>query len=309
MVSLFPGDYFTPAKMGAALAGMDPEAVHTALRIQAGIDKPFIVQFWIWLVGVVTEGDFGTSFSGVSISRLLFSARSGLHWTLIITSGGMFFAWLLGVPLGILSALRYRKPTDSLISGVAYVGLSIPEFVMGGLFFWIMYTFINPLIINRGVWGVVHYDLVHAPMSLTKLGSYIIHLVPIWIIVAAPTFAIVVRYMKINLLDTLNAQYLVTAKSKGLKQRSVILKHAFRNAINPLISLFGIMLPRLITGSIIAASMLGYPSFGMVFINAIERQDQHLLTAALLFYSCFLIVGNLLADLLLVVIDPRIRYQ
>jgi peptide/nickel transport system permease protein len=309
LVSIYPGDFFTQSMIGAALSGQDPHAVHTALRIQAGIDKPFIVQFWIWLVGVVTQGDFGTSFSGGPLSRMLFSTQSGLHWTLIITGGAMLLAWLLGVPLGVISAVRHRKPSDSIIQLGAYLGISIPQFTLAALFFWIMYRFINPLIVSSGVWGLVHYDLVSQPMSLQKFGSYVVHLLPAFIIVGAPMFASVVRYMKVNMMDTLPMAYLVTARAKGLTEIRVIAKHAVRNAFNPLVSLFGIMLPTLITGSIIATQMLGLPSFGMVFIQAIARQDQHLLTAALLFYSCFLIVGNLIADVLLVVLDPRIRYE
>jgi len=309
LVGLFPGDFFTPAMIGAALSGQDPHAVHTALRIQAGIDKPFIVQFWIWLVGVVTRGDFGTSLGGGSLSRLLFSAQSGLHWTLIITSGSMILAWLFGVPLGIICALRHKKWSDTLISAVAYLGISVPQFTLAHAFFWIMYKFINPLIVSAGVWGLVHYDLVYQPMSLTKFFSYVAHLMPAFIIVSAPMFASVVRYMKVAMMDTLPAQYLETARAKGVSEFRVIAKHAIRNAFNPLISLLGIMLPTLITGSIIATHILGLPSFGMVFIRSIARQDQHLLTAALLFYSCILIVGNLIADLLLVVLDPRIRYE
>ena len=308
LVSLFPGDYFTIFKMSAALSGQDPQAVHTALRIQAGIDKPFIVQFWIWLVGVVTRGDFGTTFSGGSITRLLFSAQSGLHWTLIITGGAMILAWLFGIPLGIIAAVRHRKWSDILISGIAYLGISIPAFTMAHLFFWIMYKFINPLIISAGVWGLVHYDLVHAPMSVTKFFSYVFHLMPAFIIVGAPMFASIVRYMKVNMMDTLPKQYLETARAKGIPEIRVIIKHAARNALNPLVSLAGIMLPTLITGSILATRILGLPSFGMIFVNGIERQDQHLLTAALLFYASILIFGNLISDLLLVVLDPRIRY-
>ncbi|MFC2078620.1 ABC transporter permease [Candidatus Bipolaricaulota bacterium] len=309
LVGLFPGDFFTIAKIGAALSGQDPQAVHTALRIQAGIDKPFLVQFWIWLVGVVTRGDFGTSLSGGRLAPMLFSAESGLHWTLIITGCAMILAWLFGVPLGIVAALQHRKWSDILILGVSYVGLSFPPFTLAWLFFWMMYKFINPLIVSTGVWGVVHYDLVHQPMSLVKFGSYAIHLLPGIIIVGAPMFAAVVRYMKTNMLDTLPAKYLETARAKGISEFRVIAKHAMRNAFNPLVSLFGIMLPTLLTGSILASRVLGYPDFGAKFIYGIERQDQHLLTAALLFYSCFLIVGNLIADLVLVALDPRIRYE
>ena len=308
LVSLFPGDYFTIFKMSAALSGQDPEAVHTALRIQAGIDKPFIVQFWIWLVGVITRGDFGTSYTGASMTRLLFSAQSGLHWTLIITSGSFFFAWLFGIPLGVYSAVRHKKWPDITISAVAYPGLSIPGFTLAHLFFLLMYKVINPLIVSGGVWGLVHYDLVNAPMSITKFFSHVYHLIPTFMIVGAPMFAAVVRYMKVNMMDTLPRQYLETARAKGISEFRVVINHAARNALNPLVSLAGILLPTLITGSILATSILGQPSFGMVFIRGIERQDQHLLTAALLFYSSILIFGNLAADLLLIVLDPRIRY-
>jgi len=309
LVSIYPGDYFTPAMVGAALMGLDPYAVHSALRIQAGIDKPFVVQFWIWLSGVVLHGDFGTSFSGGSLSRFLFSAQSGLHWTLIITGCSMFLAWLFGVPLGVLCAIRHRKVTDFVIMGISYLGISIPGYVVAAMFFWIMYHFINPLIVNSGVWGVVYFDLANKPMSFAKFASYISHLTPAFIIVGAPMFASVIRYMKINMLDVLRLPYLQTARAKGISELRIVAKHAIRNAFNPLVSLFGIMLPTLITGSIIAARMLGLPSFGMVFISAIRQQDQHLLTAALLFYSSILIVGNLIADIALVAIDPRIRYD
>jgi peptide/nickel transport system permease protein len=118
----------------------------------------------------------------------------------------------------------------------------------------------------------------------------------------------VTRHLKMSLLDTLKEQYLTTARSKGLKEQRILFKHALRNALNPLVSLFGLMLPTLLAGSIIATAVLGLPTFGRVFLHAAKSQDQHVLTAALLFYSVFLIVGNLLADLLLAVVDPRIRY-
>ena len=121
-------------------------------------------------------------------------------------------------------------------------------------------------------------------------------------------FATVVRQTKANLLDTFSAQYLVTARAKGLGERSVLLKHALRNALNPLVSLFGLMLPTLLTGSILVTHILGIPTFGRVFIWATKIQDQHVLTAALLFYAILLVLGNLLADLLLAFLDPRIRY-
>jgi len=308
IVSLYPGDYFTPSLLGFAMSGQDPHAMHTALRIQAGIDKPFFVQFWIWFAGIVTRGDFGISFSGARVSDILFSPSAGLHWTLLVTGCAMLLAWLFGVPLGVLSAVRHKRWPDFAITSAAYIAMSIPPFTLVVAFFWCIYKWINPLIISGGVWGVVHYDLIHQPMSLTKLGSHAIHLLPAIAIVGAPMFASVLRHMKHSMMDELPMAYLETARGKGISELRVLAKHAARNALNPLVSLFGIMLPTLITGSIITAQMLGIPDFGMFFLRAVRAQDQHVLTAALLFYACFLIAGNLLADLLLILLDPRIRY-
>jgi len=309
LVSIYPGDFFTAGMMGAAYSGQDPHAWHRAAQIQAGIDKSFFVQFLVWLRNVVFYGNFGVSLSGAPLSRVLFSPSSGLYWTLLITGLALFVSWLFGIPLGIIAALRHKKLSDFSISLFTYLGISAPPFALAWMFFYIMYKWINPLIINGGVWGPVDYKLINAPMSATKLGSYAVHLIPIVLITAAPLFASIVRYMKLNLQDVLPSLYLKTARAKGVPEWRVVWKHATRNALNPLISLFGIMLPSLLTGSLIASRLLGYPEFGMFFIDGIARQNQPVITACLLFYCSFLIVGNLLADLMLAVLDPRIRYD
>ena len=317
IVSLLPGDFYTPGKIGAAMAGADPEEWHHFARMKSGIDEPWIVQFWIWLKGVITEGDFGYSFGAIRGTgrgvnqpavNVLFGPGNGLDWTLIITSSSMLLACLVGIPLGVVAAVRHRKPADVGIALLTYSGFAFPQYVWGWLFIWAVYRFVDPLIVGSGVWGVVDYRLVGEPLTWLKLGSYVVHLVPAWLIVGAPMFATVVRHTKANLLDTFSTQYLVTARAKGLAERRVLLKHALRNALNPLVSLFGLMLPTLITGSILVTHILGIPTFGRVFIWATKIQDQHVLTTALLFYAVLLVLGNLLADLLLAFLDPRIRY-
>ena len=305
LVSMAPGDFYTPLR----LLGIHSTA-YEAMRIMRGIDKPWIVQFWVWFEGVITRGDFGISFAtGGPIGPYMFSAQAGIHWTLIITGSAMVLAWLAGIPLGILGAIRHGKPIDYLISLFTYIGISFPQYVLGWCFIWFVYKFINRLFIGPGTWGLVDVSLRRAPMSLAKFGSYIWHLTPAWVIVGAPMFALVVRHMRSSMLDTMHAHYMDTARAKGLRESRVLFKHALRNALNPLVSMAGIMLPTLITGSILATQVLGLPTFGQVLITATRQQDQHLLTACLLFYASFLLVGNLIADLLLAVIDPRVRYQ
>jgi len=309
LISLFPGDFYTPSMFGAALAGLDPHEFHEALRVMSGIDKPFVVQWWIWISGVVTKGDFGFSFaSGGSVARYIFHPDSGLYWTLLIVGTSMFLAWLFGIPLGILTAIRHNRWVDWLVTGITYMGISIPGYALGWMFLWFIFRFVDTMVWKSWLWGLCHYAYRGQPLTWAKALNHTYHLLPAWLIVGAPMFAIVVRHLKMSFLDTLKEPYLTTARSKGLKEDVVILKHALRNALNPLVSMFGLMLPTLLTGSIIATMVLGLPTFGRLFINAIENQDQHVLTAALLFYSVFLIVGNLIADLLLVILDPRIRY-
>ena len=317
IVGLLPGDFYTQGKIGAALSGQDPNEWHEYVRIQRGIDKAWIVQFWIWFEGIITEGDFGMSFGvipGAGVGRnvpavqVLFGPGNGLGWTLLITSSSMLLACLAGIPLGVLAAIHHRRSLDHSIAILTYSGFAFPQYIWGWVFFWMIYRFIDPLIVGSGLWGVVDYRLVGHPLTWMKVGSHIVHLIPAWIIVGAPMFAMVVRHTKMNLLDTFTAQYLETARGKGLSEIRIILKHALRNALNPLVSLFGLMLPTLITGSILVTQVLGIPTFGSVFITATRMQDQHVLTAALLFYAVLLLVGNLLSDILLAFLDPRIRY-
>ncbi len=310
LVSLFPGDFYTPSMFGAALAGLDPHETHAALRAMSGIDKPFVVQWWIWISGVITEGDFGFSFrTQGSVARYLFRPESGLYWTLLIVGTSMLLAWLSAVPLGILTAVRHNRWPDGLVTGITYLGISIPGFVLGWVFLWFIYRFVDPMVWKSWLWGLSDLAYRDQPLTWAKALNHIWHLTPAWLIVGAPMFALVVRHLKMSFLDTLQQQYLTTARSKGLQECKVLFQHALRNALNPLVSMLGLMLPTLLTGSIVATAVLGLPTFGRVFLDAIESQDQHVLTAALLLYSVVLIVGNLIADLLLAVIDPRIRYS
>ena len=306
ILCLFPGDYYSMTVLYASMRGMSrAEAFRYRqyARMEAGVDKPWYVQFWVWFKGGIQEGDWGVPWD------FLIAPENGLMWTLIITGTSMFWAWILGIPLGLLSAARRGSLLDTGISIISYAGFAFPQYVWGWVFFWVVYKFINPLIISSGVWGLVHYDMVRDPLSWAKVGSYIVHLIPAWMIVGAPMFAAVVRHTRMGMLDAMNERYLLTARGKGLSEARVLIKHALRNALNPLASMFGLMMPTLLMGSILISKVLGMPTFGQVFLNACRDQTQYQLTAALLFYGCFLLAGNLISDLLLAVLDPRIRYD
>jgi len=306
IVCLFPGDYYTPDLLSYAMSGMSPGEAAQALnvrRIAAGVNKPWFVQFWVWFTGVVATGNFGVSWSS------LFLPENGLGWTLIIAGSSMIWAWLLGIPIGILSALRKNTWIDHALSGFTYVGFAFPSYVWGSLFFAFVYTCINDNIRGPNMWGLVGYELIGKPLTWYKVGSHMLHLMPAWLIVGAPVFAAVVRHLRISMSDTLGDQYITVARAKGVRERRIIWKHALRNAVNPLLSMFGMMLPRMLTATILLGGILGIPTFGQYLLDAVNWNRQHQLTGALLIYACFLLIGNLIADMLLVVADPRIRYD
>ncbi|MFC2100067.1 ABC transporter permease, partial [Candidatus Bipolaricaulota bacterium] len=307
IVALFPGDYYTTAELGFLLSGMSRDEATgavNALRYAAGIDKPWIVQFWVWFTGVITQGDLGVSW------RFLVQPENGLGWTLIITGSAMLWAWVLGIPIGIVAAVRKDTWLDHALTGATYLGFAFPAYVWGALFFYFVYTFINPLFTGGGLWGLVGYELAGKPLTWYKAGSHILHLLPVWAIVGAPMFATVVRHTRMNVASTLSEPFITVARGKGISERRLLFRHALRNAINPLISIFGITLPSLITATILIGPVFQIPTFGLrVLLRAAQSQNQQMLTAALLFYASFLLIGNLIADILLVALDPRIRYD
>lgn len=309
LISLYPGDYYTVHTLAWAMRGMDAAQEHATRLAVHGLDKPWLVQFRDWTVGLVTRGDLGFSLGSFEPVRdVLFSRRSGLGWTLIIIGTSMFWAWILGIPLAILSAVTYRSPIDTGITMAMFLIAATPSWILCYLFFFVMWKAIDPLIVAPGCWGIVEWRLAQSPLTWQKAFSHFIHLIPAWIIVGAPMLVLVVRHLRMELLDVLAQPYIRTARGIGLREDAVLRRHALRNAINPLLSISGYMLTWGITGSILASRFLGMPTFAMTLFRAIKTQDQSLLTGIFMVYSVLLIAGSAVSDLLLAMNDPRIRY-
>ena len=308
IVSLMPGDFFTPYKLAAAQSGFDPEEFHGAMLALRGLDKPWIVQFYYWVEGIVLHGDFGYSFmmkrpaAGIVLGPTL-------GWTAVLIIPALLLAWLFAVPLGILAAAKYRSPLDLALSAVTLVFASTPPHLLALIFIFGIYKWLDPLIIVPYLWGVCDWSLRGAPLTWSKVGSHIIHLTPAWLIIGIPVFAFITRFLRMELLGSFGAPYLVTARGKGLRESVVLTRHAFRNALLPLISMSGYVLTATMTGSILACQFLGMPGTGLVMVVSAHRQDQALFTATLLVYGVLLTVGTLISDLLLLSVDPRIRYD
>jgi peptide/nickel transport system permease protein len=280
---------------------MSPAQV-ARIQEQLGLDKPPHEQYWRWVTGIVTRGDFGFSFFANRPVWGVIGER--LWWTVLVAGITMAFAWLVAVPLGIITALRRNGVTDFFASFVGYVGLATPDFLVALL--------LVSLVLQSGgtnVGGLFSPRYIDAPWSWAKFTDFLNHM---WIPVLAigtGSIAAVMRQMRANLLDVLNADYVRTARSKGLAERRVINKHAVRTALNPLVSLAGLSLPELINGTIIASIVLNLPTIGPLLYDSLINKDQYVAMSLLLLSSVLLMLGNLLADVALAWVDPRIRYD
>ncbi|MFU8888275.1 MAG: ABC transporter permease [Trueperaceae bacterium] len=277
-----------------------PETVER-LNAQLGLDKTPVEQYLIWIRGIVTRLDFGFSFFANRPVSGIIGER--LAWTVVVAGVTLGFAWLVAVPLGIVVALRRNGFTDAVASFVGYIGLAVPDFLVALLLIALVLAYGG-----TNVGGLFSAQYLGAPWSWAKFVDLLNHL---WIPVLAigtGGIAQVMRQMRANLLDVLNADYVRTAKAKGLHPRRVTYRHAVRTAINPLVSMAGLQLPELINGTIIASIVLNLPTIGPLLYTSLLNKDQYVAMTLLLFASLLLMIGNLLADLALAWVDPRIRY-
>jgi peptide/nickel transport system permease protein len=298
IVQLQPGGFLTQYLEDPRFS---PQTVETIKR-QFGLDQPPHVQYLRWIQGIVTRGDFGFSFlNGRPVGSLIWE-RVG--WTVFLAALTIVCTWLIAIPLGIYTALRPRGPAAVAVNLVSYLGQAMPDFLLALL--------LIALVLSRGgtnVGGLFSPDYIDAPWGWGRLRDMLAHL---WIPIAAISLegvAALMRQMRAKLLDVLGADYVRTARAKGLSEQVVLWKHAVRNAINPLVSLAGLSLPGLISSTILVSIVLNLPTIGPFLYDSLLNKDQYVVTTLLLLSSLLLMIGNLLADLALAWVDPRIRYQ
>jgi peptide/nickel transport system permease protein len=268
---------------------------------QYALDQPLYVQYWKWASGFV-QGDFGRSFQyNRDVSELIWE-RLGL--TVVLSVSTLIFTWLVAIPIGIYSAIHQYSPGDHLLTFIGLIGLSVPNFLLA-----LIIMVIAALGFGQSVGGLFSPAYVDAPWSLGKVVDLLRHLwIPV-IVVGMSGTAGLMRIMRGNLLDVLRTAYITTARAKGLRESRVIYGHALRNAIHPLIMILGTSLPQIISGATLVSMVLSLPTAGPLYFAALRQQDMYLAGTFLVFLAGMLVVGNFLADLLLVWVDPRIRYH
>ncbi len=278
----------------------------TAGQIQSlyrryGLDQPEYVRFWLWISGFV-RGDFGEAFAyNLPVSTMIWN-RLGL--TMVFSILSLIFTWVVAIAAGVYSATHRYSVPDYIITALQFVGLAVPNFLLA-----LVLMVFAQNVFHMEVGGLYSSAFNNAPFSMAKFLDLLNHLwIPVLVISASGT-AWLSQVMRANLLDVLNMQYVQTARAKGLSESVVTWKHAFRNAIHPLIMVLGGSLPGLISGETIVALVLNIPTTGPLYFQALIQKDMYLAGAFLVFLALALLIGNLGADILLAWVDPRIRYE
>jgi peptide/nickel transport system permease protein len=302
IIQLPPGDYLsTLVAQMSAQGEMVDQARLDALEVRYGLNQPWYVQYYKWMSGIF-QGDLGVSFEWNKPVRQLIGDR--LFLTFVISFSTMILGWALAFPIGIYSAVKKYSIGDYLITGLSFIGVATPNFLLALALLWFAFS-------NFGVnlSGLFSSQYLDAPWSVGKVLDLFKHLWVPLVILGTGGIAGSVRILRANLLDEMNRPYVVTARAKGLSERKVLLKYPIRLALNPFVSTIGWQLPNLISGVTITAIVLGLPTTGPLLLSALRSQDMYLAGSFLMILSALTIIGTFLSDLLLGWLDPRIRYS
>ncbi|MGV0027041.1 ABC transporter permease [Phormidesmis priestleyi] len=296
IIQMAPGDYLDTLRENPKIS---PERLEQ-LKQQFGLDKSWPEQYGRWLWQVVTQGDFGTSFAyNRSVASLLWERVPA---TLLIAISSLIFTWLVAIPMGIVGAIYQQRWIDRVLQVLSYSGQGFPSFITA-LLLLIFAQNTSPLFPVGDMTSIDHADLT----PLGKILDIGWHMILPTIALSVASFAGLQRIMRGQLLDVLRQDYIQTARAKGLPENKVVYVHALRNAINPIITLLGFEFAGLLSGAFIAEFFFNWPGLGRLILQALLVQDLYLVMASLMMGAVMLIVGNLLADLLLKAVDPRIN--
>lgn len=300
IIQLPPGDFLTSYIATLAAEGETVNAEMIAnLRAQYGLEQPVYVQYFKWLKGI-SQGNFGLSFEWKQPVSKLIWGRVAL--TLVVSICTLLFTWAIAIPIGIYSAIRQYSIGDYIATFFGFLGLATPNFLLALVLMVIVFKFFGV-----SIGGLFSSEYALAPWTLGKVLDLLKHLVIPMIVLGTAGTAGLIRIMRANLLDELRKPYVVTARAKGLDERTLLLRYPVRAALNPFVSSMAFMLPRLISGAVITSVVLSLPTTGPLLLRALMSQDMYLAGAFILLLSTLTVIGMLISDILLAWLDPRIR--
>lgn len=307
VIQLPPGDFATTYKQFLLQTGNmtedKAEEMTQLVRQQYGLDQPVYIQFLTWVKGIVTEGKFGFSFAYRTDAGAIILDR--FPKTLMLALLAHAISTFVGVFAGIYVAPRQYSTADNILSVIAFILTSIPRFFMALVILYVLVFVFR----QHHITGFFAPEYAVAPWSWGKFVDLVQHIWPVVLIAGLGGVARNMRVMRGNLLDVLGAQYVTTARSKGLRESVVMNRHAVPNALHPMVAYQGTALPYMLQGELEATIVMGIPTLGPVLYQALATQDVFLSGGALLVVATLIVLGNLLADIFLAILDPRIRYS
>lgn len=300
IIQLPPGDYFESyiAELQSQGETVDKAKIEF-LRQQYGFDRPFLEQYAFWVWGLL-QGDLGYSFE----FRLPVNEVVGdrLYLTAIVSFATIIFTWLVSFPIGLYSAARQYSWGDYTLTFIGFIGLATPNFLLA-----LVLLYLANVMFGTSIGGLMAPEFIDQPWSSAKILSVLEHLwIPV-IVIGTSNTAAMIRRLRANLLDELEKQYVVTGRAKGLPPSRLLLKYPFRIALNFFVADIGSLLPSIISGAAVVEIVLSLPTTGPMLLNALRSQDMYLAGSFLMFLAFLTVIGVLLSDLALALLDPRIR--
>lgn len=302
IIQLPPGDYVTSYVAALESQGDDVSAEEAqALREYFGLGQPAYIQYFKWM-SQIFQGNFGISFQyRIPVTEVI---GERLLLTFLLALGSLIFIWIVAIPIGIYSAVRQYSFFDYFATTLGFTGLAIPDFLFALVLMYVAWDWYG-----FSIGGLFSPDYVSAEWSTGRVVDLIKHLVIPIVVLGTSGTASLIRVTRANLLDELRKPYVVTARAKGMNEWQLIMKYPVRLAFNPIISLTAYILPYLVSGSIIVSVVLSLPTVGPVLLRSLLSQDMFLAGAIILLIGVMTVVGTLLSDILLGIVDPRVRLR
>ena len=300
IIQLPPGDYLTTyiEELKAQGEVVDPKKI-TFLRSQYGLDQPMTTQYFVWLAGML-QGDFGYSFEYDLPVTDVVGDRMWL--SMILNFATVLFVYMMSFPIGVYSATHQYSWGDHGLTFIGFLGLATPNFLLA----LILLYFAN-VWFGTSIGGLMEPEFIDQPWTWGKIKSVLAHLwVPVVVIGTSGT-AGMIRRLRANLLDELQKQYVITGRAKGLGELRLLIKYPMRMALNPFIADIGSLLPQVVSGSVIVSAVMSLPTTGPMLLSALQSQDMYLAGSFLMFLAVLTVIGMFVSDVLLAMLDPRIR--
>ena len=308
--------YFEALAQGGEVGAHDDQQRIEQMRKYLGLDEPMLYRYMKWMWNLA-QGDLGRSFLG-TLTGTTAGARARqqpiknligdrIWMTVVLTGFTIIVTWSFAIPVGIYSAVRQHSIGDYVFTLLGFSGLAVPDFLLGLVLMYVAFAYFD-----HSVGGLLSADYKQTPWfdggpNLGKLVDLLQHLWIPAVVLGTSGTAGLIRIMRNNLLDELNKPYVVTARAKGVGPTRLILKYPVRVAINPLVSTVGYLLPSLVSGSVIVSVVLSLPTVGPLLLSGILEQDSYLAGFIILLLGTLTVVGTLISDILLAVVDPRIK--